>query len=134
MTLQQLIDQIGTAANIPPQTAEAAAGTILSVIYQELDPAQATAIFSKLPGASDLAMAHPVQANSGVLASIAGAVLGNKGAIAAAGLSQLQGLGLSTSQIASLGAALKGFLAKNGGSGALTEIVNAIPGLGHILG
>lgn len=135
MNLQQVIDQVGTSAGIAPQTAEAAVGIILNVISQELDPAQAQAIFAKLPGASDLAMAHPVQAGGGgFLGSIAGAVLGSKGEVAVAGLTQLQGLGLTMAQITSLGQTIKAFVTKNGGSGALTEIVNSIPGLSHIFG
>jgi hypothetical protein len=135
MNLQQVIDQVGTSAGIAPQTAETAVGIILNVIAQELDPTQASAIFAKLPGASDLAAAHPVQAGGGgLLGSIAGAVLGNKGAVAMAGLTQLEGLGLSTAQIANLGQTIKAFITKNGGAGALGQIANAIPGLSHIFG
>lgn len=133
MNLQQVIDQVGNAAGIAPQTAESAVGIVLNVLQQELDPAQAQAIFTKLPGAAELAAAHPVQAGGGgLLGSIAGAVLGNKGEVAVAGLTQLQGLGLSMAQITALGQSIKAFVTKNGGSGAVTEIVNSIPGLSHI--
>ena len=135
MNLQQVIDQVGASAGIPAPTAETAVGIILNVISQELDPAQAQAIFAKLPGASDLAMAHPVQpGGGGMFSSIAGAVLGNKGAVAVAGLTQLQGLGLSMQQIGNLGQTIKAFVTKNGGAASFTHIFDSIPGLSHIFG
>ena len=82
-----------------------------------------------------LRVGDKVQAGGGgLLGSIAGAVLGNKGGVAVAGLTQLEGLGLSTAQIANIGSALKDFIAKNSGAGALSQIANAVPGLSHILG
>src|SRR5438552_18689581 len=82
MNIQQVIDAIAAKAGIEPAAAERAAGTILSVIQQEVDPQVAASLFDKLPGASELAAANAVNASSGgYLSSIATSVLGNKAGV-----------------------------------------------------
>jgi hypothetical protein len=130
MNLQSTIDQIASTAGLEPAVAERATGIILSVIQQEIDPALATKVFGKLPGATELAATHAVDAaNGGFLSSIAGSVLGNKAGVLAAGFSQLQGTGLSLSQIETAGATLLTFVKANAGSSLAGKIATAIPGL-----
>lgn len=136
MNLQQTIDQVATSTGIDPATAEHAVGTVLNVLSQELDPGQVASIFAKLPGADALAQAHPLQQASqgGLFGAIAGAVLGSKGSALVAGVTELEGLGLSATQLEQIGTSLKAYVQKNGGAGVLQEIMAAIPGLSKILG
>jgi hypothetical protein len=130
MNLQSTIDQIASTAGIDPVAAERAAGIILSVIQQEIDPSLATKVFGKLPGATELAAANAVNSTGvGFLSSIAGSVLGAKAGVLAAGFSQLQSTGLSLAQIEAAGATLLTFVKANAGTSLAGKVAGAIPGL-----
>jgi Protein of unknown function VcgC/VcgE (DUF2780) len=132
MNLQQTIDQIAAQLGIDPTVAEKAAGTILSVIQQELDPNVATQLFAKLPGAAELASAHTVTSSGGtggLLASLASSVLGSKAGTLAAGFAQLESTGLTMPQIEAAAGGVLAFVKANAGTELATHITGAIPGL-----
>ncbi len=129
MNIQSTIDQVAAKAGLDPKTAARAAGIILAVIQQEVDPALAAKVFAKLPGAAELAKANVVTAGSGgFLSGLAGTILGEKAGTLAAGITQLQGLGLSLLQIDTAVATLLSFVKANGGVALAGKISAAIPG------
>jgi hypothetical protein len=126
MNVQQVIDAVAAKAGLNPAAAERAAGTILSVIQQEVDPSVAASLFAKLPGAAELAAANAVNASSGgMLGSIATSVFGNKAGIVAAGFTQLEASGLTLQQIKEAVASILAYIRTSAGS----DIANALPGL-----
>jgi hypothetical protein len=130
MNIQQVIDAIAAKAGIEPAAAERAAGTILSVIQQEVDPQVAASLFEKLPGASELAAANAVNASSGgYLSSIATSVLGNEAGVLAAGLTQLEASGLSLAQIEKVATNVLAYVKTNAGGDIGRKVAEALPGL-----
>ena len=130
MNAEQIIDTIAAQGGIDAKSAESAAGTILSVIQQELDPAISAQLFQKLPGAAELASAFQVNAGGGgLLGSLASAVMGARGAILAAGFSQLQSSGLSMSQIEQAAMHVLEYVRANAGAGFVKHVTDAVPGL-----
>src|SRR5262245_40132808 len=130
MNVQQVIDAVAAKAGLDQAAAERAAGTILSVIQQEVDPAVAASLFAKLPGAAELAAANAVDPSSGgMLGSLATSFLGNKGGVLAAGFSQLEASGLTLTQISDAATAILAYIRTSAGSDIAKEIANAVPGL-----
>jgi hypothetical protein len=130
MNIQQVIDAIAAKAGIEPAAAERAAGTILSVIQQEVDPQVAASLFEKLPGASELAAANAVNASSGgYLSSIATSVLGNEAGVLAAGLTQLEASGLTLAQIENVATNILAYVKTNAGGDIGRKVAEALPGL-----
>jgi hypothetical protein len=130
MNIQQVIDTIATKAGLDTAAAERAAGTILSVIQQEVDPQVAASLFDKLPGAADLAAANAVNASSGgYLSSIATSVLGTKAGVLAAGLTQLEASGLTLAQIEAAAASILTYVKTSAGGDIAKQVAEALPGL-----
>jgi uncharacterized protein VcgC/VcgE DUF2780 len=130
MNVQQVIDAVAAKTGLDPAAAERAAGTILSVIQQEVDPSVAASLLAKMPGAAELAAANAVSASSGgVLGSIATSVLGNKAGILAAGFSQLEASGLTLTQIRAAAASIVAYAKTSAGNDIAKEITDALPGL-----
>jgi hypothetical protein len=130
MNVQQVVDAIAAKSGLDPAAAERAAGTILSVIQQEVDPSIAASLFAKLPGAAELAAANAVNPSSGgVLGSIATSFLGNKGGVLAAGFSQLEASGLTMTQIKDAATSIVAYIRTSAGSDIAKQVANAIPGL-----
>ena len=130
MNVQQVVDAIAAKSGLDPAAAERAAGTILSVIQQEVDPSVAASLFAKLPGAAELAAANAVNPSSGgVLGSIATSFLGNKGGVLAAGFSQLEASGLTMTQIKDAATSIIAYIRTSAGSDIAKQVANAIPGL-----
>jgi hypothetical protein len=130
MNVQQVIEAVAAKANLDPAAAERAAGTILSVIQQEVDPSVAASLFAKLPGAAELAAANAVNPSSaGMLGSIATSFLGKKGGVLAAGFTQLEASGLTLAQIKDAAASILAYIRTSAGSDIAKEVANALPGL-----
>lgn len=130
MNIQQVIDTIATKAGLDTAAAERAAGTILSVIQQEVDPKVAASLFDKLPGAADLAAANAVSASSGgFLSSIATSVLGTKAGVLAAGLTQLEASGLTLAQIKAAATSILTYVRTSAGGDIAKQVADALPGL-----
>jgi hypothetical protein len=130
MNVQQVIDAVAAKAGLDQAAAERAAGTILSVIQQEVDPSVAASLFAKLPGAAELAAANAVSASSGgMLGSIASSVLGSKAGLLAAGFAQLEASGLTLAQIKDAAASILAYIRTSASSDIAKEVANALPGL-----
>lgn len=135
MNIQEVIDTISTKGGIDQNAAEQVAGTILSVIQQEVDPSVSTALFQKLPGATELASANAVSASSGgFLSSITTSVLGNKAGVLAAGLTRLESSGLSMVQIESAASNILTYIKANAGSELAKQVAASVPALGAKMG
>ena len=130
MNVQQVIDAVAAKAGLDPTAAQRAAGTILSVVQQEVDPSVAASLFAKLPGAAELAAANAVNPSSGgVLGSLATSFLGNKGGILAAGFTQLEASGLTLAQIKDAATAILAYIRTSAGSDIAKQVTDALPGL-----
>jgi hypothetical protein len=130
MNVQQIIDAVAAKANLDPVAPERAAGTILSVIQQEVDPSIAASLFAKLPGAAELAAANAVNpCSGGMLGSIATSLLGNKGGVLAAGFSQLEASGLTLAQIKAAATSILTYIRTSAGSDFANEVSHALPRL-----
>jgi hypothetical protein len=130
MNIQQVIDTVAAKAGLEPAAAERAAGTILSIIQQEIDPTVAQSLFAKIPGATELAAANAVNASSGgSLSSIATTIFGNKAGVLAAGFTQLEASGLTMEQIRAATASILAYVRTSAGGDIAKEITDALPGL-----
>jgi hypothetical protein len=130
MNVHQVIDAVAAKTNLDPAAAERAAGTILSVIQQEVAPSVAASLFAKLPGAAELAAANVVNPSAGgMLGTIATSFLGNKGGVLAAGFTQLEASGLTLAQIKDAATSILDYIRTSAGSDIAKEVTNALPGL-----
>ena len=134
VTIQSFVDQIAAKANVAPDAAETAVGTILFVIQKEGSATKVGELFQQLPGAADLAQKHAVTVGSGggllgTLSGVADKVVGGDTGILIAALSQIEATNLSVSQIENIGTALLAYLKENANPELVTQIVEAIPGL-----
>jgi len=130
MNVQQVVDAVAAKSGLDPAAAERAAGTILSVIQQEVDPSVAASLFAKLPGAAELAAANAVSASSGgMLGSIATSVFGNKAGIVAAGFTQLEASGLTFEQIKTAATSILSYIRTSAGSDIAKQVSDSLPGL-----
>jgi hypothetical protein len=133
-TIQSFVDEIAAKANIQPDAAETAVGTILFVIQKEGNATKVAQLFQQLPGATDLAQKHAVVAGSGggllgTLSGVADKVVGGDAGILVAALAQIEATNLSMPQIKNIGTALLAYLTENANPDLVTQIVEAIPSL-----
>lgn len=129
MDLNSVISQVATAAGLDPAAASKATGIILSVIQQEVDPAIATQVFAKMPGAAELAQANAVNAGGGMFGNLVGTILGRKAGVLAAGLAALEATGLSVTQIEAAGMKLMAYVQANAGPGLAKQVAGSLPGI-----
>jgi hypothetical protein len=131
MNIQQAVDQIAAKVGIDAATAERAAGTLLSVIQQELDPQTSASLFAKLGGAEELATQHQVDAaGGGMLSSIASSLLGAKAGVLAAGFTQLEASGLTMVQIEQAALGIMTYIKSGAGADIAKQVASSIPMLG----
>ncbi|QND50517.1 DUF2267 domain-containing protein (plasmid) [Phyllobacterium sp. 628] len=139
MPIQDMVDSIATSANLDPQVAEKAAGTVLSVLQHEA-PEQASVLFAKIPGAAQLAQTFDVmaagnQSGGGLLSSITGFLGGAAGEKVGAilnGVAALKASGLTVEQIQQAGSAVIAHAKQSADPQLVDKIVNSVPGLkGH---
>jgi hypothetical protein len=133
-TIQSFVDSIAVKANVDPEAAETAVGTILSVIQQEGNSTEVAELFKQLPGASELAQKHAVVVGSGggILGSLSGVadkVIGGDAGILVAALAQIEATNLTTQQIKNIGTALLAYIKENANPDLVKQIVDAIPAL-----
>jgi hypothetical protein len=129
MDLASVISEVATATGLDPVAAQKATGIILSVIQQEVDPALASQVFAKLPGAAALAQANAVTAGTGMLSNLVNSVLGRRAGVLAAGLSALQATGLTLAQIETAGLKLYAYVQANAGPGLAKQVAGSLPGI-----
>jgi hypothetical protein len=133
-TIQSFVDTIAAKANVEPEAAETAVGTILSVIQQEGNSTQVAELFKQLPGAAELAQKHAVVVGSGggILGSLSGVadkVIGGDAGILVAALAQIEATNLTTQQIRNIGTALLAYIKENANPHLVKQIVDTIPAL-----
>lgn len=138
MPIQDLVNTIATQANLDPQVAEKAAGTVLSVLQHEA-PEQAASLFAKMPGAAQLAQSFDVMAagnqSGGLISSITGFLSGAAGEKVGAlvnGMAALKASGLTVEQIQQAGTAVIAHAKQSADPQLVDKIVASVPGLkGH---
>ncbi|ABS16639.1 MULTISPECIES: hypothetical protein [Brucella/Ochrobactrum group] len=105
MSIQSLIDNIASNANIDPGTAEQTVGILLSIIQHEA-PIVAPQIFNLIPGAPALARAndvlnpenHHADGILGTVSNVAGNFAGERIGALVCGLAALKSTGMSMDQ------------------------------------
>ncbi len=138
MPIQDLVDSIATQANLDPQVAEKAAGTVLSVLQHEA-PEQAASLFAKIPGATELAQSFDVMASGaqsgGFLSSVTsmlGGAAGEKVGALINGVAALKESGLTVDQIREAGAAVLAHAKESADPKLVDQLLDSVPGLrGH---
>ncbi len=138
MPIQDLVDTIATQANLDPQVAEKAAGTVLSLLQHEA-PEQAAMLFGKIPGATELAQSFDVMASGaqsgGFLSSVSnmlGGAAGEKVGALINGVNALRESGLTVDQIREAGAAVLAHAKESADPKLVDQILDSVPGLrGH---
>jgi hypothetical protein len=133
-SIQSFVDEIAAKANIQPDAAETAVGTILFVIQKEGSATKVAQLFQQLPGAADLAQKHAVVVGSGggllgTLSGVADKVVGGDAGTLVAAMAQIEATNLTLPQIKSIGTALLAYFKENANPQLVTQIVEAIPGL-----
>jgi hypothetical protein len=131
-TIETFVDDVARRSNIDPAAAEAAVGTILSVIQQEGNPSKVGALFDHLPGAADLAQQHAVVPGSGgvggALSGLASKVIGADAGIMVAAIAQIEQTGLTLQQIKNIGGGLLSYI-QDANPTLAKEIFDQIPSL-----
>lgn len=105
MSIQSLIDNIASNANIDPGTAEQTVGILLSIIQHEA-PIVAPQIFNLIPGARALALANDVLSPDnhhtdgilGTVSDIAEGLAGERISALVCGLAALRSTGMTMDQ------------------------------------
>jgi predicted transcriptional regulator with HTH domain len=133
VTIESFVDGVAKRSGIDPAAAEAAVGTILSVIQQEGESSKVAQLFNDLPGAADLAQKHPVVSGAGggvggALSSLAGRFIGADAGVMVAAVAQIEETGLTLQQIKSIGGGLVSYLEDTNPTLA-KAILDNVPGL-----
>lgn len=136
MNAQDIVNTVSTQLKLDPATAEKAVGTIFSVLEHESGGVASAGLFTKIPGADDLAHSYDVMAGGGELGgslgSLLGSSLGEKTGAIVNGITQLRSLGLDMAQIEQAGETLMREAQGAAGSKTIDGLVDAVPALkGH---
>lgn len=128
-SMQDLIDRITAATGLPEDRARTALGIVLNLIQTQGHQAKVQELFSKLPGAADLAREKggdgAGHGGGGLLGMLAGGMMG--GPLAA--IAKLSAAGLSMDQIKALGTTTLDYAKEKAGPQLVREAAGAIPGL-----
>lgn len=133
MNAQDIVNTVSTRLNLDPATAEKAVGTIFSVLEHESGGVASAGLFTKIPGADDLAHSYDVMAGAGGgLGGTLGSLLGQKTGAIVNGITQLRSLGLDMAQIEQAGETLMREAQDAAGPKTVSGLVDAVPALkGH---
>ena len=125
--MRDLITNISLAAGLRPEMAEQALGIMLGLLKTQGHQAKIGELFSKLPGAAELAAKHGGDGagQGGLLGMLGGGLMG--GPLAA--ISKLSAAGLSMDQIKQVGTITLDHAKEKAGADLVREIAGAIPGL-----
>ena len=126
--MQELIARLVTRTGLDAQRAEKALGIILSLVRTQGNQQKVAELFSKLPGAAELADRYGRDGSrgGGLLGMLGGGLMG--GPLAA--ISKLQAAGLSMEQIKQLGTETLNFAKEKAGDDLVKQVAGSIPGLG----
>jgi len=125
--MQELIARIVTKTGLDAERAEKAVGIILSLVRTQGNQQKVAELFSKLPGAAELADRHGRDGSrgGGLLGMLGGGLMG--GPLAA--MSKLQAAGLNMGQIKELGTETLSYAKAKAGEELVREVAGSIPGL-----
>lgn len=134
-----MLDFIQDAASklgIGEDTAKSATGGLLGLIKDNADPADASDMLSKLPGAADLIPSGDSGGGGGMLGglgdALGGALGGAGGALGA--VQALSKTGLSADKLGGFLELFKNFALPKLGPDLLKRLLGKVPGLGDLLG
>ena len=118
--MQELIARIVTKTGLPSERAEKAIGIMFSLVKTQGNQQKVGELFSKLPGADELARRHGGDGSRG------GGLMG--GPLAA--ITKLQAAGLNMDQIKTLGTETLSYAKEVAGEDLVKQVASSIPGLG----
>src|SRR5271165_6564770 len=121
--MEDLIARIAASAGIEPDVAQQAVDTILAFLRKEGPKAEIDELFAAVPGAAEAAAA--AENAGGSLSGLMGMIGGGLMGLAA----RLAGLGLSMSQMQTIGHELFAYVGDKTGDERLRRVASAIPGL-----
>jgi hypothetical protein len=125
--MQELIARIVTATGLDSVRAEKAVGILLSLVRTQGNQQKVAELFSRLPGAAELAdrYGHEGSRGGGLLGKLGGGLIG--GPLAAVG--KLQAAGLDMTQIKHLGRETLAYAKEKAGDDLVKQVAGSIPGL-----
>jgi len=128
-TMQELIARIVTTTGLDAARAEKALGIMLSLVRTQGNQQKVGELFSRLPGAAELADRYGRDGSrgGGLLGMLGGGLMG--GPFAAIG--KLQAAGLTMEQIKQLGIETLAFAKEKAGEDLVRQVAGSIPGLGN---
>ena len=135
--MQDLITNIAAKMGIDEALAQKAVSIVLSLVQSQGDDGLVGQLFSKMPGADDLASAGTSAIENGDggggLMGMLGGMLGGGAGDIMAGVAQLKSDGLETGQIKELGGEVLGYAREKGGDDLVEQLTSSIPGLSKFL-
>src|SRR5260221_13918539 len=129
--MEDLIGRISSETGLDPAKAERAIGIMLGLVKTQGDQAKTAELFTKLPGADELAsrFGGDGAAKGGLLGMLGGGLMG--GPLAA--ISKVTAAGLTMEQIKQVGALTLAYAKEKAGPQLVREVAGAIPGIGAYL-
>jgi len=126
--MQELIARIATKTGLDAASAEKAVGIILSLVKTQGNQQKVAELFSRLPGAAELADRYGRDGSrgGGLLGMLGGGLMG--GPLVA--ISKLHAAGLNMEQIKELGTETLTFAKERAGEDLVRQVAGSIPGLG----
>jgi hypothetical protein len=124
--MQELIARIVTKTGLDAARAEKALGVMLSLVRSQGHQQKVAELFSKLPGAAELADRYGREGSRG--GGLLGMLGGGLGAPLAA-MSKLHAVGLNMEQIKQLGTETMRFAKEKAGEDLVKQVIGSIPGL-----
>ena len=129
--MDELIARVSTGAGIPPDQAERAINLVLAFLKHEA-PREFEELQHHLPNAeAAVAAGEADNPKGGVMGGLMNMIGGGGGLMGLA--SKLTGIGLSTSEMTSVGKIIFAYAREHAGEERVSEVAHAIPGLSQLL-
>lgn len=130
--MEELINRVASAAEIPQDQAERAAAFILAFLKKEA-PVETEELFQELPGSEEAAVRGEADKpnGGGLLGGLTGMMSGAGGVMGLA--AKLTALGLDTTQMQSIGKEIFAVAREKAGDERVNQVASAIPGLQQLL-
>ncbi|MEM9989644.1 MAG: DUF2780 domain-containing protein [Pseudomonadota bacterium] len=133
--IDQLIQQIAAKLGIPPETAQQAVGTLMSLLQEQGDNAKVNELLAQIPGASALAAQYSGSAAAeqasglGGMMGKLGGLMGGKAGNAMEAMAAFKGTGLSMSQAQEMLPVAKDFFHQHADSELVQKALSSVPAL-----
>ncbi len=131
--MDQIISQLASRFGIDEALAHKAVGMVLALLQRQGDGSAVSELFSKLPGAGDLAGQYAEAGSGGGMAGTLGGLLGGGTGEAMKLIGALQSDGLSLDQIKGIGSGLLDHARQEAGEDLVRSAVSGIPGVSDYL-